>query len=290
MSGHSKWSTIKHKKGRADAKRGKIFTKIIREITVAAREGGGDLNSNPRLRAGVAAAKAANMPADNIKRAVQRGTGELPGVNYEEMSFEGYGPGGVAVMLELLTDNRNRTTPEIRHLFSKNGGNLGENGCVSWLFTRRGLILVPRTPEMDDDEVMEVVLEAGAEDLDIDDEDYYRVFTSPDELHAVKERLETAGLEVEAAQMDMEPSSTTRLEGKAAQQMIRLMEAFEDQDDVQNVCRSRITGHRLGAGGRRGQPIPYRIGRGRASARHRAIAAPRRSPALSGVHCRRPRP
>ena len=235
MSGHSKWSTIKHKKGRADAKRGKIFTKIIREITVAAREGGGDLNSNPRLRAAVAAAKSANMPADNIKRAVQRGTGELPGVNYEEMSFEGYGPGGVAVMLELLTDNRNRTTPEIRHIFSKNGGNLGENGCVSWLFTRRGLILVPRTPEMDDDEVMEVVLEAGAEDLDIEDEDYYRVFTSPDELHAVKERLETAGLEVEAAQMDMEPSSTTRLEGKAAQQMIRLMEAFEDQDDVQNV-------------------------------------------------------
>ncbi len=235
MSGHSKWSTIKHKKGRADAKRGKIFTKIIREITVAAREGGGDLNSNPRLRAAVAAAKAANMPADNIKRAVQRGTGELPGVNYEEMSFEGYGPGGVAVMLELLTDNRNRTTPEIRHIFSKNGGNLGENGCVSWLFTRRGLILVPRAPEMDDDEVMEIVLEAGAEDLDIEDEDYYRVFTSPDELHAVKERLETAGLEVEAAQMDMEPSSTTRLEGKAAQQMIRLMEAFEDQDDVQNV-------------------------------------------------------
>ena len=235
MSGHSKWSTIKHKKGRADAKRGKIFTKIIREITVAARGGGGDLNSNPRLRAAVAAAKSANMPADNIKRAVQRGTGELPGVNYEEMSFEGYGPGGVAVMLELLTDNRNRTTPEIRHIFSKNGGNLGENGCVSWLFTRRGLILVPRTPEMDDDEVMEVVLEAGAEDLDIEDEDYYRVFTSPDELHTVKERLETAGLEVEAAQMDMEPSSTTRLEGKAAQQMIRLMEAFEDQDDVQNV-------------------------------------------------------
>jgi YebC/PmpR family DNA-binding regulatory protein len=235
MSGHSKWSTIKHKKGRADAKRGKIFTKIIREITVAAREGGGDLNSNPRLRAAVAAAKAANMPADNIKRAVQRGTGELPGVTYEEMSFEGYGPGGVAVMLELLTDNRNRTTPEIRHIFSKNGGNLGENGCVSWLFTRRGLILVPRAPEMDDDEVMEIVLEAGAEDFDIEDEDYYRVFTSPDELHAVKERLETAGLEVEAAQMEMEPSSTTRLEGKRAQQMIRLMEAFEDQDDVQNV-------------------------------------------------------
>ena len=215
MSGHSKWSTIKHKKGRADAKRGKIFTKIIREITVAAREVWRVIsNSNPRLRVAVAAAKAANMPADNIKRAVQRGTGELPGVNYEEMSFEGYGPGGVAVMLELLTDNRNRTTPEIRHIFSKNGGNLGENGCVSWLFTRQGLILVPRAPEMDDDEMMEVVLEAGAEDFDIEDEDYYRVFTSPDELHAVKERLETAGLEVEAAQMEMEPSSTTRLEGK----------------------------------------------------------------------------
>jgi len=235
MSGHSKWSTIKHKKGRADAKRGKLFTKVIREITVAAREGGGDIDSNPRLRSAVAAAKAANMPADNIKRAVQRGTGELPGVDYEEMSFEGYGPGGVAVLLELLTDNRNRTTPEIRHLFSKNGGNLGENGCVSWLFTRQGLILVPRAPEMDDDEVMEVVLEAGAEDLDIEDEDYFRVFTSPDELHAVKERLETAGLEVEAAQMEMEPSSTTRLEGKVAQQMIRLMDAFEDHDDVQNV-------------------------------------------------------
>ncbi len=235
MSGHSKWSTIKHKKGRADAKRGKLFTKVIREITVAARESGGDPDSNPRLRSAVSAAKAANMPADNIKRAIQRGTGELPGVNYEEVSFEGYGPGGVAVMLELLTDNRNRTTPEIRHLFSKNGGNLGENGCVSWLFTRKGLILVPRSPEADDDEVMEIILEAGAEDFDVDDEDYFHVFTSPDELHAVKERLETAGLEIEAAQMEMEPSSTTRLEGKAARQMIRLMEAFEDHDDVQNV-------------------------------------------------------
>jgi YebC/PmpR family DNA-binding regulatory protein len=221
MSGHSKWSTIKHKKGRADAKRGKLFTKVIREITVAARESGGDPDSNPRLRSAIGAAKAANMP--------------LPGVNYEEVSFEGYGPGGVAVMLELLTDNRNRTTPEIRHLFSKNGGNLGENGCVSWLFTRKGLILVPRSLEMHDDEVMEIILDVGAEDFDIDDEDYYRVFTSPDELHVVKERLENAGLEIEAAQMEMEPSSTTRLEGKAARQMIHLMEAFEDHDDVQNV-------------------------------------------------------
>ncbi len=235
MSGHSKWSTIKHKKGRADAKRGKIFTKIIREITVSAREGGGDADANPRLRAAVAAAKAANMPADNIKRAVQRGTGELPGVNYEEISFEGYGPGGVAVMLELLTDNRNRTTPEIRHLFSKHGGNLGENGCVSWLFARKGLILIPRSEDLDDDRVMELVLDSGAEDLDLDDEDYFRIFTSPEELHLVKDRLEAEGLMVEAAQFEMEPSSTTRLEGKQAQQMIRLMEAFDDHDDVQNV-------------------------------------------------------
>lgn len=235
MSGHSKWSTIKHKKGRADAKRGKIFTKIIREITVGAREGGGDVDSNPRLRAAVAAAKAANMPADNIKRAIDRGTGALPGVTYEEMSFEGYGPGGVALMLELLTDNRNRTTPEIRHLFARYGGNLGENGCVSWLFTRKGLILIARTPDLDEDEIMEKALEAGAEDLETDDQEFYRVYTAPEDLHAVKERLEAAGITAEAAQMDMEPSSTTRLEGKAAEQMIRLMDAFDDHDDVQNV-------------------------------------------------------
>jgi YebC/PmpR family DNA-binding regulatory protein len=237
MSGHNKWSTIKHKKGRADAKRGKLFTKIIREITVAAREGGGDPESNPRLRAGVAAAKAANMPADNIKRAIDRGTGDLEGVAYEEISFEGYGPGGVAVMLEILTDNRNRTTPEVRHLFSKHGGNLGENGCVSWLFTRKGLLLVPRSDEIDEDEIMELALDAGAEDLDTEDQDYFRIYTSPDELHSVKDNLEAANekLVVEAVQMEMEPSSTTRLEGKSAQQMIRLMEAFDDHEDVQNV-------------------------------------------------------
>ena len=235
MSGHSKWSTIKHKKGRADAKRGKIFTKIIREITVAARESGGDPDGNPRLRSAIADAKAANMPSDNIKRAIQRGTGELPGVSYEEVSFEGYGPGGVAVMLEILTDNRNRTTPEIRYLFSKHGGNLGENGCVSWLFSRKGLLLVPRTPELDEDAFMELVLEAGAEDFDADDEDYFRVYTAPDELHRVKDSLENHEVVVEAAQLEMEPSSTTRLEGKAAQQMIRLMEAFDENEDVQNV-------------------------------------------------------
>jgi YebC/PmpR family DNA-binding regulatory protein len=203
MSGHNKWSTIKHKKGRADAKRGKLFTKIIREITVAAREGGGEADGNPRLRAAVSAAKAANMPADNIKRAIDRGTGDLDGVAYEEVSFEGYGPGGVAVMLELLTDNRNRTTPEIRHLFSKYGGNLGENGCVAWLFTRKGLILVPRSEGVDEDEIMELALEAGAEDLDTDDTDYYRIYTAPEELNAVKDSLEAAGQVVEAAQMEM---------------------------------------------------------------------------------------
>ncbi len=235
MSGHSKWSTIKHKKGRADAKRGKIFTKIIREITVAARAGGGDIDSNPRLRAAVAAAKAANMPADNMNRAIQRGTGELPGVNYEEVRFEGYGPGGVAVMLECLTDNRNRTVPEIRHLFSKHSGNLGENGSVGWLFTRKGLILVARADDLDEDWLMEQALEAGADDLDTEDGEYFRIFTAPDELHQVKETMEAAGVNIEAAQFDMEPSTTVELEGKKAQQMIRLMEAFDDQDDVQDV-------------------------------------------------------
>jgi len=235
MSGHNKWSTIKHKKAREDAKRGKIFTKIIREITVSARQGGGDPDSNPRLRAAVAAAKAANMPSDNLKRAIQRGTGELPGVSYEEISYEGYGPGGVAVMLECLTDNKNRTTPEVRHLFTKSGGNLGENGSVSWLFTRRGLILIPRSDELDEDRVMEIALEAGAEDLDTEDPDYFRIFTAADELHQVKEGIESAGLEVENAEFDMEPSTTVKLEGKKAQQMIRLMEAFEDHDDVQHV-------------------------------------------------------
>ena len=235
MSGHNKWSTIKHKKGRADAKRGKLFTKIIREITVSAREGGGDVDANPRLRSAVADAKTANMPADNIKRAIQRGTGELPGTSYEEVTFEGYGPGGVAVMLEILTDNRNRTTPEIRHLFSKYGGNLGENGCVSWLFSRKGTILVPRTDDLDEDTMMEVVLEAGAEDLDTEDEEFYRVTTAPEELHQVKEAIEAQQITVETVEFAMDPSTTTPLEGSPAEQMLRLMEAFEDHEDVQNV-------------------------------------------------------
>jgi YebC/PmpR family DNA-binding regulatory protein len=235
MSGHNKWSTIKHKKGREDAKRGKIFTKIIREITVASREGGGDPGTNPRLRSAVQAAKAANMPADNVKRAIQRGTGELPGVSYEEVVYEGYGPGGVAVMLETLTDNRNRTTSEVRHLFSKHGGNLGENGCVSWVFTRRGLIQARQRDDLDEDALMELILEAGAEDLATDDEELLRVFTAPEELHQVKDFLETEGLEIEAVGFDMEPSTSVRLEGKQAMQMIKLMDAFDDHDDVQNL-------------------------------------------------------
>lgn len=235
MSGHSKWSTIKHKKGRADAKRAKIFTKIIREISVAARSGGGDVDANPRLRAAVASAKAANMPADNMNRAIQRGTGELPGVNYEDVRFEGYGPGGVAVMLECLTDNRNRTVPEIRHLFSKHGGNLGENGSVGWLFTRKGLILVAHGDDLDEDWLLEQALEAGADDLDTDDPEFFRIYTAPDELHQVKEAMEAAGVTVDGAEFDMEPSTSVELDSKKAQQMIRLMEAFDDQDDVQNV-------------------------------------------------------
>jgi len=235
MSGHNKWSTIKHKKGKADAKRGKIFTKIIREITVSAREGGGDPDGNPRLRAAVVAAKAANMPADNVKRAIQRGTGELPGATYEEINYEGYGPGGVAVLVQVLTDNRNRTTPELRHLFSKHGGNLGEVGCVAWLFTRKGLLLVPRESAGDEDAMLELVLEAGAEDLDSSDPEYYRVSTAPEDLHQVKDFLEQRETTVEAAQFEMDPSTTVQLEGREAQQMIRLMDAFDDHDDVQNV-------------------------------------------------------
>ncbi len=235
MSGHNKWSTIKHKKAREDAKRGKVFTKIIRELTVSAREGGGDPDGNPRLRAAVQAAKAANMPADNIKRAIQRGTGELPGVTYEAVTYEGYGPGGVAVMLDVLTDNRNRTTAEVRHLFSRHGGNLGENGCVGFLFARKGQLLVPRSEDLDEDTAMEKAIEAGAEDLDTDDPDYYRVLTAPDELHQVRESLEAENVTIESVGFDMQPSTTVQLDEARSAQMLRLMEAFDDHDDVQDV-------------------------------------------------------
>jgi len=234
MSGHNKWSTIKHKKGKADAKRGKIFTKIIRELTTAAREGGGDPIGNPRLRTAVLAAKAANMPNDTLSKAIQRGTGELPGVSYEEIHYEGYGPGGVAVMLQVLTDNRNRTSAEIRHLFSKHGGNLGESGCVGFLFKKQGYVIVPKSAG-NEESVMEAALDAGAEDFIADDPELYEIYTAPEDLQRVKTALEQKGLAVEQAKFEMVPALQVRLEDKRAEQMVRLMDAFEDHDDVQNV-------------------------------------------------------
>jgi len=233
MSGHSKWSTIRHKKGAADAKRGKIFSKLIKEITVAARMGGGDPGANPRLRSAVAAAKAENMPKDNIERAIKKGTGELEGVSYEESSYEGYGPGGAAVLVESLTDNKNRAVADIRHIFSKNGGNLGENGCVAWMFEKRGYIAVKKSV-VDEDTLMEAALEAGAEDIREDDGNY-EVITSTDEFEAVKEAVEGAEIPYIVAEVTMLPQSTTDLKGKEAQQMVRLMESLEDCDDVQKV-------------------------------------------------------
>jgi YebC/PmpR family DNA-binding regulatory protein len=234
MSGHNKWSTIKHKKGKADAKRGKIFTKIIRELTTAAREGGGDPVGNPRLRTAVLAAKAANMPNDTLSKAIQRGTGELPGVSYEEIVYEGYGPGGVAVMLQVLTDNRNRTSAEIRHLFAKHGGNLGESGCVAFLFKKQGYLIVPKSAGSEES-VMEAALEAGAEDFFADDPELYEIYSAPEDLQRVKNALEHKGLVVEQAKFEMVPAMQVRLEDKRAEQMVRLMDAFDDQDDVQNV-------------------------------------------------------
>jgi YebC/PmpR family DNA-binding regulatory protein len=233
MSGHSKWATIKHKKGALDAKRGKIFTRLIKEITMAAKSGGGDPEGNPRLRGAVAAAKAENMPADNIKRAIQRGTGELEGVNYEEITFEGYGPGGVALLVEVTTDNRNRTVSEIRHTFTKSGGNLGEAGSVSWMFHKKGQIVVPKSVASEDD-LMNIVLENGGEDLN-DDGDNWEILTDPGAYEPVLEAVKKAGKEVVHSSVGMVPQNYIKLEGPAASQMIRLLEALEDQDDVQNV-------------------------------------------------------
>ncbi len=233
MSGHSKWATIKHKKGALDAKRGKIFTRLIKEITMAAKSGGGDVEGNPRLRGAVAAAKAENMPADNIKRAIQRGTGELEGVNYEEITFEGYGPGGVALLVEVTTDNRNRTVSEIRHTFTKGGGNLGEAGSVSWMFHKKGQIVVPKAAAKEDD-LMNIVLETGGDDLN-DDGDNWEVITAPNAYEGVLEAVKKAGIEVVHSSLGMLPQNYIKLEGPAASQMIRLLEALEDQDDVQNV-------------------------------------------------------
>jgi YebC/PmpR family DNA-binding regulatory protein len=233
MSGHSKWATIKHKKGALDAKRGKIFTRLIKEITMAAKGGGGDPDSNPRLRTAIAAAKAENMPADNIKRAVQRGTGELPGATYEEITFEGYGPGGVALLVDVTTDNRNRTVSEIRHVFTKGGGNLGEAGSVAWMFHKKGTIVVPKTAAKEDD-LMNIVLENGGEDLN-DDGDNWEIVTPPNAYEPVLEAVKKANLEVVHSALGMVPQNYIKLEGPAASQMIRLLEALEDQDDVQNV-------------------------------------------------------
>ena len=233
MSGHSKWHAIKHKKRALDAKRGKLFTKLIKEITVAARNGGGDPEGNPRLRKAVADAKGANMPNDTIDRAIKRGTGELEGVSYEEITYEGYGPGGVAVMVNSMTDNRNRTVAEIRHLFAKNGGNLGESGSVGWMFEKKGYIVVEKSAKPED-ELFEIVTEAGAEDLR-DDVDNFEIITAPDNFEVVLDAVKKAGVEPQVAEVEMVPQNYIRLEGPEAKQMLKLMEALEDHDDVQKV-------------------------------------------------------
>jgi len=233
MSGHSKWHTIKHKKGAADAKRGKVFTRLIKELTVAARAGGGDADSNPRLRTIIAEAKAQNMPAENIKRAIRRGTGEEPGVSYEEAIYEGYGPGGVAIIIETLTDNKNRTVGEIRHLLDKHNGKLGERNSVWRLFTKRGQILIDKS-KADETQLMEAVLEAGADDMQ-DDGDSWEILTAPDAFEAVREAVRALKLEPVSAAVAMIPQTWVELTGKDAQVMLRLMGAIEDHDDVQHV-------------------------------------------------------
>lgn len=234
MSGHSKWATTKHKKAAIDAKRGKIFTKIGKEITVAARLGGGDPDGNPRLRTAVANAKSVSMPAENIKRAIQKGTGELPGVAYEEITYEGYGPNGVAIIIEVMTDNRNRTVAEIRHTMEKLGKGMGENGCVSWMFHKKGYIVVARA-KADEEKLMGLALDAGAEDLQTEDENFV-ITTPPNEFEKVKKALEDAGIPLEVAEVTMLPQTYVKLEKeKEAGQMLRLVEALEDNDDVQNV-------------------------------------------------------
>ena len=233
MSGHSKWHTIKHKKGAADAKRGKIFTRIIKELTVAARNGGGDPDSNPRLRTIIAEAKSVNMPADNIKRAIQRGTGELPGVSYEEVTYEGYGPGGAALIIEVLTDNRNRTVGELRHLLSKHGGNLGESNSVAWMFEKKGYIVVEKS-KSDEESLMSAALDAGADDMR-DDGDNWEIVSPPDGFQAVLEAVKKLGIEPAAAEVAMLPQNYVKLEGKPAQQMVKLMDAVEDHDDTKKV-------------------------------------------------------
>ncbi|HZR83183.1 MAG TPA: YebC/PmpR family DNA-binding transcriptional regulator [Candidatus Binatia bacterium] len=234
MSGHSKWSTIKHKKAAKDAKRGKVFTKLIKEITVAARLGGsGDPNFNPRLRTAVLAAKAASMPNDNIERAIKKGTGEADGATYEDVTYEGYGPGGVAVIVQALTDNRNRTVADVRRLFTKFGGNLGEAGCVAWMFHKRGVLVIDGAAT-DEDRLMELALEAGADDVAATDGGF-EVTTEPERFETVREAVLAAGLEPTSAEIALVPSATVRVTGEDAARLLRLLEALEDQDDVQSV-------------------------------------------------------
>lgn len=233
MSGHSKWATIKRKKAVTDAKRGKAFTQIIKEITIAARMGGGDAKGNPRLRLAIDKAKASNMPADNIKRAVQKGTGELPGVTYEDVTYEGYGPGGVALIIESVTDNKNRTVSEIRHLLERHSGKLGAANSVAWMFHRKGTMHVSRT-QIEESTLLDAILEAGADDMRTD-EDVYEIVSSPDSFESVRQNLEAKGIKLESAEIQMVPENTVRVEGKEAEQVLKLMEALEEHDDVQHV-------------------------------------------------------
>jgi YebC/PmpR family DNA-binding regulatory protein len=232
MSGHNKWSTIKHKKGAADAKRGKVFTKIIKEITVAAKMGGADPLGNPRLRTAIDKAKAENMPKDNIERAIKKGSGDMDGVTYEETTYEGYGPGGAAVLVEVMTDNRNRTVSDVRSIFTKCNGNMGEAGCVSWMFAKKGLIVFSK--QNDFDKLFEAALEAGADDV-VDEDEQIEVLTDPSSFIEVREALEKAGLKYESAEVTMIPQTMVKLEGKQAETMLKLMDRLEDNDDVQNV-------------------------------------------------------
>ena len=233
MAGHSKWSNIKRRKGAVDAKRGKIFTRLAKEIIVAAKIGGGDPSGNPRLRSAIASARAENMPKDNIEKAIKKGTGELESVNYEECTYEGYGPGGVAILIEVMTDNKNRTLPEVRAALSKNGGNMGESGSVAWIFDRKGLITL-NTSDVTEDRLMEVALDAGAEDI-VTEGDTFEVYTDQSSFEAVKTAIEEAAIPFTSAELTMKPQTTVSLDGKDAEQMIRLMDKLEDLDDVQNI-------------------------------------------------------
>ncbi len=233
MSGHSKWSTIKHKKGIQDAKRGKIFTKLIKEITVAAKIGGGDPAANPRLRAAILTAKGENLPKDKVERAIKKGTGGLEGANYEDIAYEGYGPGGAAVLIESLTDNKNRAVADIRHIFSKCAGNLGENGCVGWMFDKKGLVVI-NTADVDEEVLMEIAIDAGAEDVKVE-EDVFEVITEPADFEAVKSAIEAAGVSYIVAEVTMLPQTMAELKGKEAEQMVRLMDMLDDCEDVQKV-------------------------------------------------------